>query len=612
MHITNAIARLKKEFKRAENIQDFLFSSFQKDVVFHSSRNGVGMLYTGEGTQCVCLTPDFDVRGTCGYGGGSFDIHDQAIVFCERSGAIWNFDLRNPADTAMVFPEGFQTAAPTISPDNEKILFIYETGDQSGISLARLTQNNALHVITSGSDFYMQPVWHPTGRLIAWTEWDHPHMPWDASRVCIRSFSEKIPDAIPFQRIAGVPGSSANQPRFSPDGKFLSYIQRDGEWDSLVLFDILTHEKTKLIRGNQYHLRMPDWVQGLRSYCWSADSRQLFCITYARGKAGIISADIQTRELRPQPILPYTWCRQIDLDESRSTIFTIAAAPNHAPNIISVPIQPKTDHAQSQHGAQENGFTPSEIQFASASGSQAYAWFYPAETSAFSLAPCILKFHSGPTSVAQLGYSQEIQFFTEIGFSVAVLNYHGSVTYGYAFQDALRHRWGEIEAEDAQFLIEQLTKTGRIHPGRIAALGSSAGGFSVLCALIRQPGLFKAAVCSYAVSDLIYDATHTHKFERYYHRFLIGDIEEDRQRFLERSPIEHIDRIQDPVALFHGEKDRVVDPQQSVNIYKTLKARQIPCQLTVYSDEGHSFRKTANIIDFYRKAAVFLQTHIEE
>ncbi len=100
----------------------------------------------------------------------------------------------------------------------------------------------------------------------------------------------------------------------------------------------------------------------------------------------------------------------------------------------------------------------------------------------------------------------------------------------------------------------------------MAIWGSSAGGFTVLNTLIRQPGLFKAGICSYGVSDLLEDARNTHKFEKYYHRFLVGALKKNQQRFIDRSPINHIEKIKDPIILFHGDEDNVVSLNQSLAI----------------------------------------------
>ena len=168
-----------------------------------------------------------------------------------------------------------------------------------------------------------------------------------------------------------------------------------------------------------------------------------------------------------------------------------------------------------------------------------------------------------------------------------------------------------MDVEDSLHFVEELVRRGLADPQRLVIKGSSAGGFTALNALIQKPGLFKAAICSYAVGDLVDDAQHTHKFEKYYHRFLTGSFEQDYQRFMDRSPIFHVEGIRDPVALFHGDSDKVVSPTQSEQIYERLTQRGIPCTLKIYAGEGHGFRKPETLADFYQSMLDFLEEHLK-
>ncbi|KIH46772.1 hypothetical protein ANCDUO_23172 [Ancylostoma duodenale] len=75
---------------------------------------------------------------------------------------------------------------------------------------------------------------------------------------------------------------------------------------------------------------------------------------------------------------------------------------------------------------------------------------------------------------------------------------------------------------------------------KVCILGSSAGGYLVLSALIHSD-VFKAAVSVYGVADLIGLAKDTHKFERGYNEVLIGKYPEEEQiykvgPFFDQSP----------------------------------------------------------------------------
>ena len=40
-------------------------------------------------------------------------------------------------------------------------------------------------VVVSGPDFVADPRWSPDGSAFCWLEWDHPDMPWDATRLVV-------------------------------------------------------------------------------------------------------------------------------------------------------------------------------------------------------------------------------------------------------------------------------------------------------------------------------------------------------------------------------------------------------------------------------------------
>ncbi|KIH57814.1 hypothetical protein ANCDUO_11990, partial [Ancylostoma duodenale] len=113
--------------------------------------------------------------------------------------------------------------------------------------------------------------------------------------------------------------------------------------------------------------------------------------------------------------------------------------------------------------------------------------------------------------------------------------------------------------------------------------------YLVLSTLIHSD-VFKAAVSVYGVADLIGLAKDTHKFERGYNEVLIGKYPEEEQIYKDRSPINHIDRLQTPIAFLHGKEDTVVPVSQSVEMYDKLREKGVTTALMLFDDEGHGFR----------------------
>jgi dipeptidyl aminopeptidase/acylaminoacyl peptidase len=190
------------------------------------------------------------------------------------------------------------------------------------------------------------------------------------------------------------------------------------------------------------------------------------------------------------------------------------------------------------------------------------------------------------------------------------VNYRGSTGYGRTYQLAQRLKWGLVDREDAAGGAHALVDKGLADPARLVIKGGSAGGYTVLNSLIYSPGLFKAGICLYGVSNLYGLAKDTHKFEQHYNDTMVGFLPEAAGRYHDWSPAFHADKIQDAIAIFQGDSDKVVPPYQSEDIVKVLRQRGIPHIFRLYQGEGHGFRKSENIADYLQQTEQFLQQHV--
>jgi dipeptidyl aminopeptidase/acylaminoacyl peptidase len=193
---------------------------------------------------------------------------------------------------------------------------------------------------------------------------------------------------------------------------------------------------------------------------------------------------------------------------------------------------------------------------------------------------------------------------------VLEVNYRGSTGYGRDYMLALREAWGVADVEDvvaaARFLAEEKLADG----DRLVIMGGSAGGYTVWQALVNHPGVFKAGLNLYGVSNLFTLAADTHKFEAHYLDSLIGPLPETSARYRERSPIFHADKISDPVAIFQGSIDQVVPRAQSDLIVEALRRRGVPHEYHIFEGEGHGWRKRETIIAFWAAVDRFLQEYV--
>jgi dipeptidyl aminopeptidase/acylaminoacyl peptidase len=209
--------------------------------------------------------------------------------------------------------------------------------------------------------------------------------------------------------------------------------------------------------------------------------------------------------------------------------------------------------------------------------------------------PLLVFVHGGPTGAARSTLDLGIQYWTSRGFAVADVDYRGSTGYGRRYRDALQGRWGIADLDDVVACARWLADQGRADRARLAIRGGSAGGYTTLAALTFRPGVFAAGASHYGVADLAALAADTHSFESRYLDGLIAPWPAGADVYAERSPIHHTHALDTPLAVFQGDEDRVVPPEQAEMMVAALREKGVPHSYVLFAGEQHGFRKAENI-----------------
>ncbi len=206
-----------------------------------------------------------------------------------------------------------------------------------------------------------------------------------------------------------------------------------------------------------------------------------------------------------------------------------------------------------------------------------------------------MRCHGGPTAAAPLALDPVVPFWTSRGFAVLDVDYAGSSGYGRAYRRGLDGAWGLADVEDCVAAARHAVERGWADGARLVVRGSSAGGFTVLCALAFHD-VFMAGASYYGIGDLEALRRDTHKFESYYDQRLIGPYPACRDLYRARSPLHAAERIRRPVIFLQGLDDRVVPPGQSAAMAAALRARGIRTELVTFEGESHGFRRADTIV----------------
>lgn len=135
---------------------------------------------------------------------------------------------------------------------------------------------------------------------------------------------------------------------------------------------------------------------------------------------------------------------------------------------------------------------------------------------------------------------------------------------------------------------------GSIDRAKIGLIGHSFGGYETNMA-IAQTSIFAAAVSGAGVSDATgmyfnigedIGDPEAWRFESQQYR-MGKSIFEDRQGYIDNSPIMHADSIQTPLLIWSGKKDSTVPVSQSIAMHIALRRLGKENIFLSYSDESH-------------------------
>jgi dienelactone hydrolase len=465
-------------------------------------------------------------------------------------------------------------------------------------------------VIVSGYDFYSTPRLSPDGARLSWICWRHPNMPWDGTELWVADVTGHgaLENAT---RVAGGATESIYQPGWSPDGSLMFASDRDGWWHLFrygrTLTPILTDPPPRAEFGR------PEWVFGTSSWAmarpeqmvatYTRDGRwRLATIQIRQGEGGPLGGTMATLEEVPTQLEPLDW---VNATSTHAVI--VAASPTEAESVVRVELATgnievlRSSQTPTGHDDLSRYSLPESIEFPTAAGRTAHAFYYPPfnpETTALpgELPPLIVISHGGPTTATRDTLDLRVQFWTSRGFAVADVNYSGSSGYGREYRDRLKGQWGLADVADVIHATRFLVSEGKADPQRLIIRGASAGGYSTLAALAFHPDVFKAGASYYGISDLEVLARDTHKFESRYLDSLIGPYPALRDEYRARSPIHFVDRLSCALILFQGLEDKVVPPNQSQIMADAVRAKGLPVAYLTFAGEQHGFRRADTIV----------------
>ncbi len=432
--------------------------------------------------------------------------------------------------------------------------------------------------------------------LLSWLEWTSNKMPWESNNLffgLINSFGQ-------LQKIVKFKNKNINsdktvsffQPYWISKNILICSEDSSGWWNLLFLKINNTGEIhiLKKIQKEFYEYGLPEWISGMSIF--SGSKKNLFCL--AKNRESWILEHYQDCSFHQKIDLPFNCLR--DLYVSSNKLICLASNDISHEQLIEIDIDnlSKSSFSIIVESEISNSFSKAESYWFKGYGNKmTHAWIYTPNSTDNNKPPLIVKAHSGPTSVFNGSFNLEVQYWTSRGWFVAEVNYGGSTGFGRNYRERLNNLWGVLDSADCIALVKSLEEEQFIDPSRIVISGNSAGGLTALNALYMTD-IFRAAFCKYPVIDLNDMRLNTHRFERNYLNSLIGNFEDNKKKYFERSPKNNLHKINKPILIFHGKKDSVINCRESIDFNKRLLERNVYSEVILFEEEGHGFKNIQN------------------
>ncbi|MBI2923320.1 MAG: S9 family peptidase, partial [Planctomycetes bacterium] len=454
----------------------------------------------------------------------------------------------------------------------------------------------------------------PDGREIAFSSCrsDPPHDPW-----LWGIFLLEITAGGKGGRIRELKGGDfpdVMQAEYSPDGKRIVYgVRREIDFYA---------DKVRLVaydRARDTHRVLTEaWDRSASGWTFGADSRTVYVRAEDRAQIALYSLDV-TKKALLRPLVRRGTFTAPEIAGGKAFVMhcSLSAPPEAAViDLKARKLRRVTEFTKPlmkdiQLSAVE------EVYFTGAGGHpvQMYVLYPPGEKipkaprPAGRRWPLVHMIHGGPHGVFgdDWHWRWNAHAFAAPGYVVALVNFHGSTSWGQEFAASILGRWGDQPYYDVTVATDLLLSRGIVDPKRMAATGGSYGGYMAAW-IASQTDRYACIINHAGVCDLQtqYASDVTQGRQR-----SMGGEPWDRVEAMDRwNPMRHARGFRSPMLVIHGEKDYRVPYVAGLEIYNVYKAMKLPARLVVYPEENHWILKPRTSRHWYGEVLAWLRRWI--
>lgn len=497
--------------------------------------------------------------------------------------------------------------SPTWSPDGRYLAYMVKpkTSSVYEIDIFDTLMRETRHLTTGTPKDKMNvgPVWSKDGKWIAYTQQQAKGT--DSNVVVAEVATGESTLLTPHQSEHLY---SAND--FAPDGKHLLITANAGnDYDNVGLLNVatkkiswLTQDKWEISGGNfSPDGKVVTWTANVDGnteiYLHNLASGKTSSLPLPKGVNGLGGAD--SAFTRDGSRLLY--CHNGPNAPNDAWVYSLASGKSHQVTHSLVAGVP-SDHI----------VEPYLVHYPSRDGKWTISAFLyvPYNMQRNGQNAAIVYVHGGPTAQTVNSFNRFIQYMTNQGYMVIAPNYRGSTGYGKEFQQANLFDMGGGDLQDVLAAADWIKQTGFLDPKKIALMGGSYGGYMTMMGVTKAPDVWAAGVPIVPFVNWFTEIANEDPVLQQSDLATMGDLEQNKARYEDRSPINFIDQVKVPLLLLAGGHDPRCPKEETFQVVEAIKKRGGVVEYKVFENEGHGFARVENQIDAYKRAADFLKAHV--
>lgn len=197
--------------------------------------------------------------------------------------------------------------------------------------------------------------------------------------------------------------------------------------------------------------------------------------------------------------------------------------------------------------------------------------------------PAVLEIHGGPHTQYGWSFFHEFQLLAAQGYVVVYTNPRGSKGYGEGYCAEIKGDWGHKDWEDIETISRWMQHQPYIHPGQMAVMGGSYGGYMTNW-VIGHSDAFRCAITDRCVSNMVSMSGNSDfpvNKDQYFKGFAWGSLE-DIAELWRQSPISYFKDVKTPTLIIHSEGDLRCNVEQAEQVFTALQMQGVESRFVRY------------------------------